>query len=70
MVRTNASPGGKGGGRLQIDRHGYRGFRPGAMREIWVYSPRVEGIHLRAVGCPGGIRWSAGATISAEVWAC
>ena len=26
--------------------------------EIFVYSPRVEGIHLRWQGCPGGLRWS------------
>src|SRR3546814_2496802 len=28
-------------------------------REIWVYSPRVEGIHLRAGAVArGGLRWS------------
>ena len=28
-------------------------------REIWVYSPRVEGIHLRAGPVArGGLRWS------------
>ena len=34
--------------------------RPVPWREIWVYSPRVEGVHLR--GGPvarGGLRWSA-----------
>ena len=41
-------------------RRWFRAFRaPVPWREIWVYSPRVEGIHLR--GGPvarGGLRWS------------
>src|SRR5690606_15037271 len=33
--------------------------RPLPWREIWVYSPRVEGIHLRAGRVArGGLRWS------------
>ncbi|MBO0765329.1 MAG: NAD-glutamate dehydrogenase, partial [Hyphomicrobiaceae bacterium] len=33
--------------------------RPRPFREIWVYSPRVEGVHLRfAPIARGGIRWS------------
>ena len=33
--------------------------RPRPFREVWVYSPRVEGIHLRfAPIARGGIRWS------------
>lgn len=33
--------------------------RPRPYREIWVYSPRVEGVHLRfAPIARGGIRWS------------
>ena len=32
---------------------------PRSYREIWVYSPRVEGVHLRfAPIARGGIRWS------------
>ena len=54
-------PGGRGSARVQ-DRFA-RWFpacrAPVPWREIWVYSPRVEGIHLR--GGPvarGGLRWS------------
>lgn len=33
--------------------------RPRPFREIWVYSPRVEGIHLRGgMVARGGLRWS------------
>jgi glutamate dehydrogenase len=33
--------------------------RPRPFREVWVYSPRVEGVHLRfAPIARGGIRWS------------
>ncbi|WP_226582806.1 NAD-glutamate dehydrogenase [Acuticoccus sediminis] len=33
--------------------------RPAPFREIWVYSPRVEGVHLRfGAVARGGLRWS------------
>ncbi|MEO7603352.1 MAG: NAD-glutamate dehydrogenase domain-containing protein [Sphingomicrobium sp.] len=61
IVRTNAfSEAAKESLAFKIDSALVPGLpRPIPWREIWVYSPRVEGIHLR--GGPiarGGIRWS------------
>lgn len=33
-------------------------LKPLPWREVWVYSPRVEGIHLRGPAARGGLRWS------------
>jgi glutamate dehydrogenase len=60
-LRTNAFvPGGPEALAFKFDSHAVPNLpRPVPYREIWVYSPRVEGIHLR--GGPiarGGLRWS------------
>ncbi len=60
-LRTNAFvPGGPEALALKMDSHQVPNLPPPVpYREIWVYSPRVEGIHLR--GGPiarGGLRWS------------
>ncbi|TZG29682.1 NAD-glutamate dehydrogenase [Sphingomonas montanisoli] len=60
-LRTNAfSPASDEALAFKIDSSGIPGLpQPVPWREIWVYSPRVEGIHLR--GGPiarGGLRWS------------
>ncbi len=60
-LRTNAFvPGGPEALAFKLDSHAVPGLpKPVPYREIWVYSPRVEGIHLR--GGPiarGGLRWS------------
>jgi glutamate dehydrogenase len=60
-LRTNAfSPEGREALAFKLDSAAVPGLpRPLPWREIWVYSPRVEGIHLR--GGPiarGGLRWS------------
>ena len=61
MLRTNAFvPGGPAALAFKLDSAKVPGLpKPLPWREIWVYSPRVEGIHLR--GGPiarGGLRWS------------
>ena len=61
MVRTNAfAPAADEAIAFKIDSSMVPGLpMPVPWREIWVYSPRVEGLHLR--GGPvarGGIRWS------------
>ncbi|HEY0165260.1 MAG TPA: NAD-glutamate dehydrogenase domain-containing protein, partial [Sphingomicrobium sp.] len=61
IVRTNAfSPAGREAIAFKINSSLVPGLpAPVPWREIWVYSPRIEGIHLR--GGPvarGGIRWS------------
>src|SRR3954454_23571212 len=61
IVRTNAfSPAAEEALSFKINSSMVPGLpRPIPWREIWVYSPRVEGIHLR--GGPvarGGLRWS------------
>ena len=61
MLRTNAFvKGGPEALAFKLDSHQVPGLpKPLPWREIWVYSPRVEGIHLR--GGPiarGGLRWS------------
>jgi len=60
-LRTNAfSPAGKEALAFKLDSAAVPGLpAPVPWREIWVYSPRLEGIHLR--GGPiarGGLRWS------------
>ncbi|HEY0112203.1 MAG TPA: NAD-glutamate dehydrogenase [Allosphingosinicella sp.] len=60
-LRTNAfSPAGAEALAFKLDSSKVPGLpQPLPWREIWVYSPRVEGIHLR--GGPiarGGLRWS------------
>jgi glutamate dehydrogenase len=60
-LRTNAfSPAAREALAFKIDSSGIPGLpAPLPWREVWVYSPRVEGIHLR--GGPiarGGLRWS------------
>jgi len=60
-LRTNAfSPAGQEALAFKLDSASVPGLpAPVPWREIWVYSPRVEGIHLR--GGPvarGGLRWS------------
>ncbi len=60
-LRTNAFvDGGPEALAFKLDSHGVPDLPPPVpYREIWVYSPRVEGIHLR--GGPiarGGLRWS------------
>ena len=61
MLRTNAfAPAGQEALAFKLDSARVPGVpAPVPWREIWVYSPRVEGIHLR--GGPvarGGLRWS------------
>ncbi|HEY7005187.1 MAG TPA: NAD-glutamate dehydrogenase domain-containing protein, partial [Sphingomicrobium sp.] len=61
IVRTNAfAPAAEEALAFKIDSSEVPGLpAPVPWREIWIYSPRVEGIHLR--GGPvarGGIRWS------------
>jgi glutamate dehydrogenase len=61
ILRTNAfAPGGREALAFKLDSASVPALpKPLPWREIWVYSPRVEGIHLR--GGPiarGGLRWS------------
>jgi glutamate dehydrogenase len=61
MLRTNAfAPAGQEAIAFKLDSRKVPNLpQPLPWREIWVYSPRVEGIHLR--GGPiarGGLRWS------------
>jgi glutamate dehydrogenase len=61
ILRTNAfAPGGREALAFKLDSGIVPSLpKPLPWREIWVYSPRVEGIHLR--GGPiarGGLRWS------------
>ncbi|MFM2099354.1 MAG: hypothetical protein RLZZ366_893, partial [Pseudomonadota bacterium] len=61
VLRTNAfAPGGRVALALKIDSALVPGMpTPKPWREIFVYSPRVEGIHLRAGPVArGGLRWS------------
>ena len=60
-LRTNFFlPAGKEAIAFKIDSAAVPGLpKPLPWREIWVYSPRVEGIHLRAGPVArGGLRWS------------
>jgi glutamate dehydrogenase len=60
-LRTNAFvPGEPEALAFKLDSHMVPNLpRPIPSREIWVYSPRVEGIHLRAGPIArGGLRWS------------
>ncbi|GAM00357.1 putative NAD-specific glutamate dehydrogenase [Sphingomonas parapaucimobilis NBRC 15100] len=60
-LRTNAfAEAGKEALAFKLDSHQIPGLpAPLPWREIWVYSPRVEGIHLRAGPVArGGLRWS------------
>ena len=60
-LRTNAfSPAAAEALAFKLDSHKVPGLpAPLPWREIWVYSPRVEGIHLRAGPVArGGLRWS------------
>ena len=60
-LRTNAfSPAAKEALAFKLDSAQVAGLpKPLPWREIWVYSPRVEGIHLRAGRIArGGLRWS------------
>ena len=60
-LRTNAfAPAGAEALAFKLDSHGIPGLpAPVPWREVWVYSPRVEGIHLRAGPVArGGLRWS------------
>ncbi|MFA6117872.1 MAG: NAD-glutamate dehydrogenase domain-containing protein [Sphingomonas sp.] len=60
-LRTNAfAPAGQAALAFKLDSHLIPGLpAPVPWREIWVYSPRVEGIHLRAGPVArGGLRWS------------
>lgn len=60
-LRTNAfSPAAAEALAFKLDSHQVPGLpAPVPWREIWVYSPRVEGIHLRAGPVArGGLRWS------------
>ena len=60
-LRTNAfAEAGKEALAFKLDSHRIPGLpAPLPWREIWVYSPRVEGIHLRAGPVArGGLRWS------------
>jgi glutamate dehydrogenase len=60
-LRTNAfAPAGQIALAFKLDSHLIPGLpAPVPWREIWVYSPRVEGIHLRAGPVArGGLRWS------------
>jgi len=61
MLRTNAFvPGGPAALAFKLDSARVPGLpKPLPWREIWVYSPRVEGIHLRGGRIArGGLRWS------------
>ncbi|MGR6329039.1 NAD-glutamate dehydrogenase [Sphingomonas sp. XXL09] len=60
-LRTNAfAPAAQEALAFKLDSHLIPGLpAPVPWREIWVYSPRVEGIHLRAGPVArGGLRWS------------
>jgi glutamate dehydrogenase len=60
-LRTNAfSPAAEEALAFKLDSHLIPGLpAPVPWREIWVYSPRIEGIHLRAGPVArGGLRWS------------
>ncbi|HEX4695491.1 NAD-glutamate dehydrogenase [Sphingomonas sp.] len=60
-LRTNAfTPAADEALAFKLDSHKIPGLpAPLPWREIWVYSPRVEGIHLRAGPIArGGLRWS------------
>jgi len=60
-LRTNAfSPAAAEALAFKLDSHQVPGLpAPVPWREIWVYSPRIEGIHLRAGPVArGGLRWS------------
>ena len=60
-LRTNAyADAGREALAFKLDSHRVPGLpAPVPWREIWVYSPRVEGIHLRAGPVArGGLRWS------------
>ncbi|WP_267351911.1 NAD-glutamate dehydrogenase domain-containing protein [Sphingomonas sp. GM_Shp_2] len=60
-LRTNAfAPAAAEALAFKLDSHAIPGLpAPLPWREIWVYSPRVEGIHLRAGPVArGGLRWS------------
>jgi glutamate dehydrogenase len=60
-LRTNAfAPAGEVALAFKLDSGRVPGLpKPLPWREIWVYSPRVEGIHLRAGPVArGGLRWS------------
>ncbi len=60
-LRTNAfTEAGREALAFKLDSHLIPGLpAPVPWREIWVYSPRVEGIHLRAGPVArGGLRWS------------
>ncbi len=60
-LRTNAfAPAAAEALAFKLDSHKVPGLpAPLPWREIWVYSPRVEGIHLRAGPVArGGLRWS------------
>ncbi|WP_267389379.1 NAD-glutamate dehydrogenase domain-containing protein [Sphingomonas sp. GC_Shp_3] len=60
-LRTNAfAPAGQAALAFKLDSHRVPGLpAPLPWREVWVYSPRVEGIHLRAGPVArGGLRWS------------
>ncbi|HSI19847.1 MAG TPA: NAD-glutamate dehydrogenase domain-containing protein [Sphingomonas sp.] len=60
-LRTNAFvPAGETALAFKLDSHLVPGLpAPVPWREIWVYSPRLEGIHLRAGPVArGGLRWS------------
>ena len=61
IVRTNAfAPAGAEALAFKIDSVAIPGLpRPVPWREIWIYSARIEGIHLRAGAIArGGLRWS------------
>ncbi len=65
MLRTNVYQRGEHGEPVEtfafkFDPHKLTGLpRPAPYREIWVYSPRVEGVHLRfGPVARGGLRWS------------
>ena len=60
-LRTNAfAPDGQEALAFKLDSAAVPGLpRPLPWREIWIYSPRVEGIHLRGGSVArGGLRWS------------
>ncbi|HZV18608.1 MAG TPA: NAD-glutamate dehydrogenase domain-containing protein [Sphingobium sp.] len=60
-LRTNAfTPARQEALAFKLDSAGIPGLpKPLPWREIWVYSPRVEGVHLRAGRVArGGLRWS------------